>query len=77
MKKTVVEILNQLDEAFKVASEDIQEWSNERTATQRIVHARARLIIGLLDMFGTWTKRNDVIEAVIDWLKTKKQGLLD
>jgi len=68
MRKPLATILDELDETFKKAEEELisNDWSVGE------ISARQQIFVELIDMFGTWEKKADCIQPIIDsWYKER------
>jgi len=66
MEKSINQILDELNEAFSKAEKEFvkNNWYDNE------ILARHRCFVELIDMFGTWHKRGDCIQPIIDeWYK--------
>ena len=62
MRKPISEILDEIDKSFSKAEEELikNKWSSDE------VSARQQLFVELIDMFGTWHKKADCIQPILE-----------
>jgi len=61
-RKPLADILDTIDKSFSKAEEELikNEWCHNE------ISARIQLFVELIDMFGTWHKKADCIQPILD-----------